>query len=46
MIIALLVVSQEYAGLERRLPGRLAPLVRGILHSGAPAALGKRFEQG
>jgi len=46
MIIALLVVSQEYAGLERRLPGRLAPLLRSILHSGAPAALGKRFEQG
>jgi ABC-type uncharacterized transport system permease subunit len=46
MIVALLIVSRDYAGLERRIPPRLAPLVRTILQSSAPAGLGRRFEQG
>jgi simple sugar transport system permease protein len=46
MIVALLIVSRDYTGFERRVPARLAPLVRAILQGSAPAALGKRFEQG
>lgn len=46
MIVALLVVSRDFTGFERRVPPRLAPLVRAILQGGAPEALGRRFEQG
>lgn len=46
MIVALLVVSRDYTGFERRVPPRLAPLVRAVLQGSAPAALGRRFEQG
>jgi len=46
MIVALLLVSRDLSGLERRVPTRLAPMVRAVMHGSAPAGLGKRFEQG
>ncbi len=46
MIVALLFVSRDLGGLERRVPARLAPMVRAVMHGSAPAGLGKRFEQG
>lgn len=46
MIVALLLVSRDLSGLERKVPTRLAPMVRAVMHGSAPAGLGKRFEQG
>ncbi len=46
MIVALLLVSRDLSGLERKVPARLAPMVRAVTHGSAPAGLGKRFEQG
>ncbi|NLT72914.1 MAG: ABC transporter permease [Chloroflexi bacterium] len=46
MIVALLLVAGDAAAIERRLPARLAPLVRAVFQHGTPAGLGRRFEQG
>lgn len=45
MILALLLVSGDLAGIERYLPKRARPLIHAILQGTPPAALGRRFEQ-